>query len=105
MAFTRTLFALLSLGLAVPALATPSDRRLAAVDARDARQDTRVAAGISSGRIDAGEAARFDARQARTDSAQARLAADGRFSRRDRARMDYRQDRTSAGIAYAKRRP
>ena len=91
--------------MAAPAAATPtprSDARLAATENRDARQDSRIASGLATGQIGAGEAARLDASQARIDNTQARLSADGYFSRRDYARVSYRQNRASSGIARAR---
>ena len=91
--------------MAAPAAATPtprSDARLAATENRDARQDSRIASGLATGQIGAGEAARLDASQARIDNTQARLSADGYFSRRDYARVSYRQNRASFGITRAR---
>lgn len=87
-----------------PAFATTtgSDRRLAATESRDARQESRIIDGIATGSINANEAARFNNQQTRVDNSQARLAADGHFSRRDYARVDYRQDRANRSIARAR---
>lgn len=89
-----------ALALAVPAVAQPyetprSDVRLAADEARNARQAVRIDKGIESGRIDAREAAYLTRRNERTTAATAHLASDGFYSRRDAARVDQRQDATS----------
>ncbi len=84
--------------------ATPgSDRRTAATNARETRQDQRLAAGIASGSINSTEAARIANQQVRIDHSQARLAADGRLSARDYARLDARQDKASRTIARARK--
>lgn len=91
----------LAIGMAAPAVASPtprSDARYAATENRDSRQDTRIANGIASGQINAHEAARLSASQTRVDNTQARLSADGYFSRRDHARVSYRQSRAGYGI-------
>ena len=92
------------LAAALPAGAqTPgSDRRLTATENRETRQDNRIAAGTTSGQIDANEAARLDNQQARIDAKQDRLAADGHFSRRDYARVNQRQTKSSRTIARAR---
>lgn len=89
---------------AVPAAAsTPgSDRRIAATEHRDSRQETRIVAGTTNGGINATEAARLNNQQARIDNTQTRLAADGYFSRRDYARVDYRQDKANRSIHRAR---
>ncbi|PZN94464.1 MAG: hypothetical protein DCF31_09570 [Alphaproteobacteria bacterium] len=74
-------------GFAVPAAASPSDRRFDATDARDARQEQRIANGVAQGTINPREAAWLDARNAHLDNVQNRLASDGRYSRRDRANV------------------
>lgn len=89
-------------GLAVPAAASPSDRRFAASEARDVRQEHRIAAGIAQGTINPREASRLQARNGRIDNFQNRLAADGRYSRHDRARVAYRQNGASHGIYRAR---
>ncbi len=94
--------AIIGLGFAgtIAAAATPaSDRRFAATENRDARQDTRITTGLANGSINAQEAARLDAQQARIDTSQARLASDGHFSRKDQARIHVRQDVASRSIA------
>ncbi|WP_426167650.1 hypothetical protein [Sandarakinorhabdus sp. DWP1-3-1] len=88
--------------LAVPATASPSDRRFAASEARDARQEQRIATGIARGTINPREASRLQARNGRIDNFQNRLASDGRYSRRDRARVAYRQNSASHGIYRAR---
>lgn len=89
---------------AAPATAgTPgSDRRIAASEHRDSRQETRIATGTANGGINATEAARLDNQQARIDNKQTRLAADGYFSRRDYARVDYAQDKANRSIHRAR---
>ncbi len=89
---------------ALPAAAQTagSDHRLAAVDARDDRQETRIANGVAAGQISPREAAGLDRQNARIDRSTARLAADGNFSRRDRAQIAARQERASAHIGRAR---
>lgn len=89
-------------GFAVPAAASPSDRRFAATDARDAAQQQRIANGVAQGTVNPREAARLDARNAHLDNVQTRLASDGRYSRLDYARVSYRQNGASRGIHRAR---
>ncbi len=102
------LIALAGIAMQIPALAaaqTPgSQRRLAATEARDSRQQQRIATGVANGRIDTQEAARLNARSAHIDNVQSRLASDGHYSRRDFARVSYRENRANRGIARARRR-
>ncbi|WP_416907779.1 MAG: hypothetical protein ACMVO5_12280 [Polymorphobacter sp.] len=89
-----------ALALAVPALAQPyetprSDARLAADEARNARQAVRIDKGVESGRLNPNEAAHLTRRNERTTAATAHLASDGFYSRKDAARVDRRQDTTS----------
>ena len=96
---------LLAAGLAaVPAMASTnaSERRLAATESRDARQESRISNGLANDQITTREAAHLNAQQARIDTSQARLAADGHFSRRDYARVDHRQDKANRHIARAR---
>ncbi len=98
----RLALAMLALLAATPALAGPQAARLARVDARQARQDVRIDAGIANGSINRREAARLDAQQARLDRTESRLLADGRFSRADAVRLDRRQDAASRNIARSR---
>lgn len=83
---------------AIPAAAQYGNGRLAATEARQARQDARIDRGIANGRINPHEADRLDRQQTRIDRMQNRLAADGNFSRRDYARIDARQRAASHRI-------
>jgi hypothetical protein len=96
---------LLALGTALPAQAqTPgSDRRIAATDAREAQQTTRIDAGVANGSINANEATRLQNQQTRIDGSADRLAADGQYSRRDHARVASRQNAASRNIGAARR--
>ncbi len=99
-AVAACLATLATVAAAAPAAAqTPgSDRRFAATENRDARQDARIGANIDTGRINNREAARLGVSQNRIDRTQSRLSADGNFSRRDYARVSQMQDRASTGI-------
>ena len=75
-----------------------SDRRLAAVETRDARQGERIAGGVAGDQLTTRETARLDRQQAGIDRTEARLAADGNFSRRDYARVSRRENHASRAI-------
>ena len=97
------LLILTSFALAAPAVAqSPSDARLNADLARADRQQTRLDAGVASGRVNPREAAVAERRLGRIDNGIERLAADGRYSRLDARRIDQRQDRSSRQLARAR---
>ena len=102
---TITTIILLAAGVAaVPAMASTnaSERRLAATESRDARQESRISNGLANDQITTREAAHLNTQQARIDTSQARLASDGNFSRRDYARVNSRQDKVNHNIARAR---
>jgi hypothetical protein len=88
--------ALLSLSAAASA-ATP------VVDARQARQDVRIDAGVASGRLTPRETAALDRQQHRIDRAEARAEADGVVTRGERVHLHRRLNASSHSIYRAKR--
>ena len=70
------------------------------VNARDARQQSRINKGVADGQITPKGAAAADARQSRLDSEQSNMrAADGgHLTSQDRHKIARQQDRTSQGI-------
>ena len=91
MNMTRTLVVLLVAG----AFAVPAQ---AGVNARQDRQDTRIANGWQAGQLGRGEAFHLLRQQHRIDRAETRMRADGRLDGRERLRLDVRQDRASRHI-------
>ncbi len=68
------------------------------VDRREARQRARIAQGVQSGQLTAGEAARLRAGQRRVHRIEHRAKADGVVTPRERARLERGQDRQSRAI-------
>lgn len=77
----------------------------AAVDRRQSEQDARIRQGISSGQIDAREAARLEQQQANIQAAEARARADGKLSGAERERLNRMQQRANADIQHQKHDP
>ena len=88
------------------AAATASEPRTTTwFDARQDRQEARIARGVEAGRIGEREAAALGNQQARIADAYDRRLADGRLGARDAWALDRRLERGSAGIRMANRRP
>jgi len=79
-----------------------TDQRNAQIDRRQARQQARIDQGVSSGRLNANEAARLQQRQTNLDARQARANADGKVTRREQARLNRAENRSSRAI-FAKK--
>lgn len=84
------------------ALATASLGALAQVtprvDARQARQETRIDAGVASGQLNARETTRLDHQQGRVAAAEADVKSDGNVTGAERRHLKRMQDRASANI-------
>lgn len=74
----------------------------AAIDARQARQQNRIAQGIESGHLTAGEAARLEGREARLQSDKKMAQADGVVTAQENARLQHEANRDSKKIYRAK---
>lgn len=72
------------------------------VDARQARQHTRIDQGISDGTLTPREAARLDAQQVRIDRREQRAKSDGIVTGRERARLTRSQNRANRNIRRQK---
>lgn len=95
----RHLFAsLLALSL-LPALAATGGQ---SIDARQARQQQRIEAGIASGALTRAETARLGRKSDRLAAREARMRADGRLSRAERLRLQHGLDRQSKRIKRQK---
>jgi hypothetical protein len=72
----------------------------AEVDNRDANQQARIAQGVKSGQLTAGETARLDGREAHINNeiARDRAANGGHLTAAEHAKVNRQQDRTSAAI-------
>lgn len=86
------LLAVVALGAASPASAQ------ARVDARRARQQERINAGMQRGQLNPNEAARLERGQARVNRAEARAEADGVVTPREQRRLERMQNRESRRI-------
>lgn len=78
------------------AAAIPAEAR---INARQDRQQHRIATGVKNGSLTAREAARLEKQQASIARYEQRSRADGNgLSRMERARLEQRQDRASRNI-------
>ena len=68
------------------------------VDAREAKQQARIDAGVASGQLTAKETNRLDKQQARIAGAEAKAKSDGTVTHRERRHLAHMQDRASANI-------
>ena len=80
--------------LALPAVAQ-SNRE---INARKENQQDRIAQGVKSGQLTAGETSRLEAREAHINRQEARMKADGKFTPAERAKINREQNRTSRAI-------
>jgi hypothetical protein len=83
--------------IAAPAFAKPD----LSIDARQARQDARIAAGVAQGDLTAREARRLTARDAAIDAREARMRADGGgLEPRERAKLQRALSEQSRAIGF-----
>jgi hypothetical protein len=68
------------------------------VDAREAKQQARIDAGVASGQLTAKETNRLDKQQARIAGAEAKAKSDGVVTKHERRHLARMQDRASANI-------
>lgn len=80
--------------LALPAVAQSNQE----INARKENQQDRIAQGVRSGQLTAGETARLEAREAHINRQEARMKADGNFTPAERAKINREQNRTSRAI-------
>ena len=73
-----------------------------AVNARQDRQEHRIAQGVASGQLTLRESSRLLARQQHIANVEYRAKADGVVTRSERVRLHLKQDRASAAIARQK---
>lgn len=93
---TKTvLIALFFAATVLPALADVATPRL---DARQARQEQRIEAGVASGALTYKEATRLEHKADRIEAREARMEADGKLSRVERAKLHHAMDKQSARI-------
>ena len=69
-----------------------------AIDAREARQDARISAGIASGQLTRCEAARLTARESRIEASEARYRASGGLQPAERRNLERRLNSASRDI-------
>jgi hypothetical protein len=80
--------------LALPAVAQSNQE----INARKENQQDRIAQGVKSGQLTAGETSRLEAREAHINRQEARMKADGNFTPAERAKINREQNRTSRAI-------
>lgn len=68
------------------------------VDAREAKQQARIDAGVASGQLTAKETNRLDKQQAKIAGAEAKAKADGTVTHKERRHLARMQDRASKNI-------
>jgi hypothetical protein len=90
--------AIASIGAFAQAAAPATPR----VDAREAKQQNRIDAGVATGQLSARETNRLDKQQARVAGAEANAKADGTVTPAERRALKRKQDRASANIAKQK---
>ncbi|MGZ5893732.1 MAG: hypothetical protein ACXWJ7_14065 [Caldimonas sp.] len=86
--------ALASIGAFAQASAPATPR----VDAREAKQQARIDAGVASGQLTAKETNRLDKQQARIAGAEANAKADGTVTAKERRHLAHMQNRASRNI-------
>ena len=89
----KSIFSALLFGFSWNALAASP-----VLNARQARQETRIEHGYASGDLTAREAARLESRQAHIARVEYRAKADGHLGARERARLQREQNRASLAI-------
>ena len=72
------------------------------VDAREAKQQTRIDAGVASGQLNAKETQRLEKQQGHVATVEAKAKADGTVTQAERRHMAKVQNRTSANIHQQK---
>ncbi len=80
--------------LALPAVAQSNQE----INARKENQQDRIAQGVKSGQLTAGETSRLEGREAHINRQEARMKADGNFTAAERAKINHEQNRTSRAI-------
>ena len=91
---TGVTLAIASLGAFAQATAPVTPR----IDAREAKQQARIDAGVASGQLNARETNRLDKQQARVAGAEANAKADGTVTKTERRHLHRMQNRASANI-------
>ena len=86
--------AIASIGAFAQAAAPATPR----VDAREAKQQARIDAGVASGQLTAKETNRLDKQQGRIAATEANAQADGTVTARERRHLARMQNRASANI-------
>jgi hypothetical protein len=89
-----TALAIASIGAFAQATAPATPK----VDAREAKQQARIDAGVASGQLTAKETNRLDKQQAKVAGAEAKAKADGTVTRKERRHVARMQDRASKNI-------
>ncbi len=101
-----TLAAALTLGAAsLGAFAQAGAPGTPRVDAREAKQQARIDAGVASGQLNARETNRLDKQHARVAGAEANAKADGTVTAAERRHLKRMQRRASANIHAQKHDP
>ena len=91
-------FAIATLGAFAQASAPVTPR----VDAREAKQQTRIDAGVASGQLNARETKRLEKQQGHVAAVEANAKADGTVTKAERQHLAKVQNRTSANIHQQK---
>lgn len=86
--------AIASIGAFAQASASTTPR----VDAREAKQQARIEAGVASGQLNGRETRRLDRQQARIAGAETHAKADGTVTAKERRHLHRMQDRASKNI-------
>jgi len=95
MNWTGRLTAMILFGaLVLPAVAQSNQE----INARKENQQDRIAQGVKSGQLTAGETSRLEAREAHINRQEARMKANGGLTAADRAKINREQNRTSRAI-------
>jgi hypothetical protein len=90
--------ALAALTSAAFAQGTPASTATPRVDQREAKQEQRIANGVSSGRLTPKETARLEGEQSRIAASEAKAKSDGVVTAKERRALHRKQDRASRHI-------
>ena len=77
---------------------TTTAKKPASVGARQVRQQKRIAQGVNSGQLTAGETARLERKEAALQNEKKNMKADGSLSPQEKAKLEHRENRLSKEI-------
>lgn len=99
---TRNILTVVALGVSVFASSAMAQTETPKIDQRAERQQARINQGVSSGQLNANEAARAQGRQNKLNADIAAAKSDGKVTAGERAHLKHEENRNSRAIARQK---